>query len=276
MRGVPSTMRAAVLSRFGGPEVIEVVREFPVPVVKPHEVLVKVRAASVNPLDCRVRAGYGAAAYRPHLPMILGRDVSGEVVAAGASAGRMFPLGTSVFGALSPVDTSRGTHAEYVAMPEAHLALKPKCLTHAEAAGIPFAALTAWRGLFGAGQLVSGERVLIMGGGSAVGTAAAQLATARGCHVAATCGPRSRARLSSLGVTQLADYTAGRDGAVSAVAEREGWAPFDVALDTVGSQKSERGAIGLLRRGVGRYVTLHGLMAGLVGEKGFVEGGARE
>ena len=114
-----------------------------------------------------------------------------------------------------------------------------------------------------------------MGGGSSVGTAAAQLALARGCQVAATCGPRSRARLGSLGVTQLADYTAGAEGAVGAVARREGWAPFDVALDTVGTRASERGAVGLLRKGLGRYVTLHGQLAGLVGERGIIAGKVR-
>lgn len=264
-------MRAAVLSHFGGPEVIRVVDNLPLPRCQPHEVLVRVAAAAVNPLDCRIRGGYGRALFEPLLPMVLGRDVSGEVVAAGSGA-RAFPVGTHVFGALSPVAVN-GTHAEYVAVPEAHVAKKPNCLTHEEASAIPFAALTAWRALFATGELKEGERVLIMGGGSAVGTAAAQLALAKGCHVAATCGPRSRARLASLGVDQVADYTAsGRDGSVGAVARSEGWAPFDVALDTVGSRKSERGAMGLLRKGVGRYVTLHGQLAGLMGEQGIVAG----
>lgn len=269
-RLLPSTMRAAVLSHFGGPEVIRVMDNLPLPRCSPHEVLVKVRAAAVNPLDCRIREGYGRAVYQPMLPLVLGRDVSGEVVAAGSSA-RAFPLGTAVFGALSPVAPS-GTHAEYVAVAEAHLSKKPSCLTHEEASAIPFAALTAWRALFASGELRPGERVLIMGGGSSVGTAAAQLALAKGCQVAATCGPRSRARLASLGVTQLADYTAGKAGAVGRVARDEGWAPFDVALDTVGTGQSERGAIGLLRKGTGRYVTLHGQLAELVGERGVLAG----
>ena len=246
----------------------------PVPSCAPHEVLVRVHAAAVNPLDCRIREGYGAPVYRGMLPLVLGRDVSGEVVATGSSA-RAFPVGAQVFGALSPVSPN-GTHAEYVAVSEAHLARKPECLTHEEASAIPFAALTAWRALFASGgeELRAGERVLIMGGGSSVGTAAAQLALAKGCQVAATCGPRSHARLAALGVTQLADYTAGKAGALSRVARDEGWAPFDVALDTVGSRQSERSAIGLLRKGVGRYVTLHGQLAGLVGERGIVAGGA--
>ena len=241
--------------------------------VRPHEVLVPF-------CRCRQSAGlsdppgYGRLSWQ--LPLVLGRDER-RGVATGSSA-RAFPVGAHVFGALSPVSPN-GTHAEYVAVSEAHLARKPECLTHEEASAIPFAALTAWRALFASGgeELRAGERVLIMGGGSSVGTAAAQLALAKGCQVAATCGPRSHARLAALGVTQLADYTAGKGkaGALSRVARDEGWAPFDVALDTVGSRQSERSAIGLLRKGVGRYVTLHGQLAGLVGERGIVAAARR-
>ena len=99
---VPSTMRAAVARAFGGPEVVRVAKDVPVPRLAPDEVLVRVAAASVSPLDARVRAGYARALYAPMLPLILGRDVSGEVVARGDSA-RSFPLGAQVFGALSPL-----------------------------------------------------------------------------------------------------------------------------------------------------------------------------
>ena len=117
---VPSTMRAAVARAFGGPEVVRVAKDVPVPRLAPDEVLVRVAAASVSPLDARVRAGYARALYAPMLPLILGRDVSGEVVARGDSA-RSFPLGAQVFGALSPL-APRGAHAEFVAVREAHLA----------------------------------------------------------------------------------------------------------------------------------------------------------
>ena len=168
-------MRAAVLRSFGGPEALRVASDVPVPSCGPREVLVRVAAASVNPLDCRVRAGYGRALYEPMLPLVLGRDVSGEVVARGDAA-RAFPLGAAVFGALSPV-APRGTHAEYVAVPEAHLARVPPGWSHIDAAAVPFAALTAWRALFTTANLRPGERLLVLGAGGAVGAAATHLAS---------------------------------------------------------------------------------------------------
>jgi len=191
---VPSTMRAAVVRAFGGPEVVRVAKDVPVPRLAPDEVLVRVAAASVSPLDARVRAGYARALYAPMLPLILGRDVSGEVVARGDSA-RSFPLGAQVFGALSPL-APRGAHAEFVAVREAHLAPKPRAWTHAQAAAVPFAALTAWRALFADADLRPGERLLVHGLGSTVGGLAAQLAYARGAAaVAGSVGARSRARV---------------------------------------------------------------------------------
>ena len=211
MARVPPTMRAALLRSFGGPDVLQVVRDAPTPRCGPNDVLVRVAAAAVNPLDARVRAGYGAALFRPTLPLVLGRDVSGEVVARGANA-RAFPLGASVFGALSPV-TPRGSHAEYVAVNEAHLAGKPPNLSHAEAAALPFATLTAHRALFATASLAAGEKVLILGAGGSVGFAAAQLAAARGCDVYAACAAVDVERLLASGCVKGAWAFDGTPGA---------------------------------------------------------------
>lgn len=263
-------MRAAVLRSFGGPEALRVASDVPVPSCGPREVLVRVAAASVNPLDCRVRAGYGRALYEPMLPLVLGRDVSGEVVARGDAA-RAFPLGAAVFGALSPV-APRGTHAEYVAVPEAHLARVPPGWSHIDAAAVPFAALTAWRALFTTANLRPGERLLILGAGGAVGAAATHLASARACPVAVTCAESDASRLVEAGAFDAWDYRS--DVSLTAHAKTRDWAPFDVALDCVGGVKSERAATRLLRKGVGRVVTLHGALAGEIGEKGIILGGA--
>jgi NADPH:quinone reductase-like Zn-dependent oxidoreductase len=278
MARVPPTMRAALLRSFGGPDVLQVVRDAPTPRCGPNDVLVRVAAAAVNPLDARVRAGYGAALFRPTLPLVLGRDVSGEVVARGANA-RAFPLGASVFGALSPV-TPRGSHAEYVAVNEAHLAGKPPNLSHAEAAALPFATLTAHRALFATASLAAGEKVLILGAGGSVGFAAAQLAAARGCDVYAACAAVDVERLLASGCVKGAwafDGTpraAGSTASLGRFAKENGWGSFDVALDAgPGTPSGERSAIRTLRRGVGRFVTLHGSLASLVGDQGPIAGG---
>lgn len=272
-------MRAAVVRAFGGPEVVRLATDVPVPRLAPDEVLVRVAAASVSPLDARVRAGYARALYAPMLPLILGRDVSGEVVARGDNA-RSFPLGAQVFGALSPV-APRGAHAEFVAVREAHLAPKPRAWTHAQAAAVPFAALTAWRALFTDADLKKGERLLVHGLGSTVGGLAAQLARARGAAaVAGSVGARSRARVAeSFGIRDHHMWTYDDANAhdpvlksLATAAEHFAWDPFDVALDLVGDRKSERTLARLLRRGRGRLVTAHGDLARLVGERGVARG----
>ena len=287
---IPSTMRAAVVRAFGGPEVVRVAKDVPVPRLAPDEILVRVAAASVSPLDARVRAGYARALYAPMLPLILGRDVSGEVVARGADA-RSFQLGAQVFGALSPV-APRGAHAEFVAVREAHVAPKPSAWTHAQAAAVPFAALTAWRALFTDAGLKENERLLVHGLGSTVGGFAAQLARARGAATAGSVGARSRRRVAETATiadenlwtydensnsnSNANDRKNARDDvplrSLAAASAHHRWEPFDVALDLVGD--GEKRLARLLRRGRGRLVTAHGDLARLVGEKGVVRGAA--
>ncbi|XP_062221601.1 uncharacterized protein LOC133920944 isoform X3 [Phragmites australis] len=199
------TCRAVVVPRFGGPEVLEVRKGLPVPDLKPREVLVRARAVSINPLDLRMRSGYGRSIFEPHLPLILGRDISGEVAATGTSASS-FSIGQEVFGALHPT-ALRGTYADYAILPLDELTLKPSTLSHVEASAIPFAALTAWRALHGTARISEGQRVLVIGGGGAVGLAAVQLAVAVGCGVSATCGAQSIERVMGAGAEQAIDYT---------------------------------------------------------------------
>ena len=266
-------MRAAVLTNFGGAHALKVLENIPLPVCREHEVLVKVAAAAINPIDCRIRAGYGGDFYGRMLPLVLGRDVSGEVVSAGSSA-RKFSIGTQVFGALSAL-TSRGSHAEYVDVPEAHLTEKPDCLTHEEASAIPFAALTAWRALFVVCRVQKGDRILIIGGDSSVGTAAVQLAQACGCQVAASRRPNS---LSYKYLRRSwVDYSNDDHILASAVnninLKRSG--VFDVVFDTTGAHLSALAKAELLRTGTGQYVTLHGMLASSVEENGFFAGGTK-
>ncbi|XP_062221593.1 uncharacterized protein LOC133920944 isoform X2 [Phragmites australis] len=256
------TCRAVVVPRFGGPEVLEVRKGLPVPDLKPREVLVRARAVSINPLDLRMRSGYGRSIFEPHLPLILGRDISGEVAATGTSASS-FSIGQEVFGALHPT-ALRGTYADYAILPLDELTLKPSTLSHVEASAIPFAALTAWRALHGTARISEGQRVLVIGGGGAVGLAAVQLAVAVGCGVSATCGAQSIERVMGAGAEQAIDYTT--EDTESVVKGK-----FDAVLDTIGVPETERIGINVLRRG-GHYMTLQGEAAALADRYGLAVG----
>lgn len=123
-----TTCRAVVLPRFGGPEVLEVRDDAVLPDLCDSDVLVRSRAVGVNPLDMRMREGYGRSLFEPLLPLVLGRDVSGEVTAVGSNVHK-FHLGDQVFGALHPTAT-RGTYSEYAILGEEQLAPKPESLSH--------------------------------------------------------------------------------------------------------------------------------------------------
>ncbi|KDP34858.1 hypothetical protein JCGZ_09146 [Jatropha curcas] len=149
-----TSCRAVLVPRFGGPEVLELRSDLEVPQLKPKEVLVRARAVSINPLDTRMRSGYGRSIFEPLLPLILGRDISGEVAAVGTSVQSM-NVGQEVFGALHPTAV-RGTYSDYAILSEDELTAKPASVTHVEASAIPFAALTAWRALRSTARITEG------------------------------------------------------------------------------------------------------------------------
>lgn len=233
-----------------------------VPELKPNEVLVRARAVSINPLDTRMRSGYGRSIFEPLLPLILGRDVSGEVADIGTSV-RSLTVGQEVFGALHPTAV-RGTYTDYAILAEDELSLKPASITHVEASVIPFASLTAWRALNSTARITEGQRVLVVGGGGAVGFAAIQLAVAAGCHVTTTCGGQSIERIMAAGAEQAVDYT-------SEDIELAIKGKFDAVLDTIGVPETERIGINLLKRG-GHYMTLQGEAASLSDRYGLAIG----
>ncbi|KAK4420393.1 Reticulon-4-interacting protein 1, mitochondrial [Sesamum alatum] len=261
-RSMVTSCRAVLLPRFGGPEVLELRDDVDVPNLKPNEVLVRARAVSVNPLDTRMRSGYGRSIYEPLLPVILGRDISGEVAAVGNSV-RSLTVGQEVFGALHPTAV-RGTYTDYAILAEDELTLKPESISHVEASAIPFAALTAWRALRSTARIKQGQRVLVVGGGGAVGFSAIQLAVAAGCHVSTTCGAESIDRILAAGAEQAVDYTTEDYEALI-----KGY--FDAVLDTIGVPETERMGINLLKRG-GHYMTLQGEAASLADMYGLAIG----
>ncbi|KAL0301211.1 UNVERIFIED_CONTAM: Reticulon-4-interacting protein 1, mitochondrial [Sesamum radiatum] len=261
-RSMVTSCRAVLLPRFGGPEVLDLRDDVDVPHLKPNEVLVRARAVSVNPLDTRMRAGYGRSIYEPLLPVILGRDISGEIAAVGNSV-RSLTVGQEVFGALHPTAV-RGTYTDYAILAEDELTLKPESISHVEASAIPFAALTAWRALRSTARIKQGQRVLVVGGGGAVGFSAIQLAVAVGCHVSTTCGGESIDRILAAGAEQAVDYTS-----EDYEASIKGY--FDAVLDTIGVPETERMGINLLKRG-GHYMTLQGEAASLADMYGLAIG----
>ncbi|HEY3729902.1 MAG TPA: NADP-dependent oxidoreductase [Steroidobacteraceae bacterium] len=198
-------MKAAVIHSFGPPEVIQT-EEIAIPSPGEDEVLVRVRAVSVNPVDYKVRSGHYPAVKEDRLPLTLGRDVAGTVERCGKAA-RQFKPGDSVYAML---DRDHGGYAEYVIVKERDLAAKPERLDYTEAAAVPLAAMTAWQGLFDHGQLKSGQRVLIHGGAGGVGHFAIQFAKAKGATVATTVSKDDVDFARELGADQAIDYTSER------------------------------------------------------------------
>lgn len=219
--GAPGMMRV-VVADAAGPRLASA----PVPTAGPGQVRVRVHAAGVNPVDWK-RAG--PAGYRP------GFDAAGVVDAVGTGVTAWRPGDPVIVFSDDP-----GAYADFIVVPAEYLARKPAAMSFAEAAGIPTVGFTAWNAIVDMGQVRPGMRVLVHGGSGGVGSAAVQIAKARGAYVLATASARNQAFLRELGVDEPIDYTAG---------------PFeraardvDVVLNTVDAETAAR-SVGLLKRG---------------------------
>ncbi|MBE7459390.1 MAG: NADP-dependent oxidoreductase [Zoogloeaceae bacterium] len=199
-------MKAAFIRRYGGSDVVEL-GELPEPQAGPGELLVEVHAASVNPVDFKIRDGLLKPIIPFGFPLILGNDLSGTVKAVGAGVTRFRP-GDAVF---ARMDKKRiGAFAEFAVVAEADAALKPANLSHIEAAAVPLAGLTAWQALFEIGGLKAGQKVLIHAGSGGVGSFALQLARHAGATVATTVGARNAELVRGLGADIVIDYKSQR------------------------------------------------------------------
>ena len=195
-------MRAVAIDEFGGTEVLKLV-EVPDPVVGPDVVLVRARAAGVNPVDFKIREGRLASRYPCHFPLIPGWDVAGVVEAVGAAVPE-FAEGDEVMGYVRRDHIQWGTYAELVAAPVRTLARKPASLSWAEAAALPLAGLTAWQALTRVLGVGPGDVVLVHAAAGGVGTFAVQLAQVLGARVIGTAGEANHDRLRALGVEPVA------------------------------------------------------------------------
>jgi NADPH:quinone reductase-like Zn-dependent oxidoreductase len=222
-------MKAVIAEKYGGTEVLEIGNDLPVPRVGPNGVLVQVHAASVNPVDWKLRQGLLDALMPMVFPVIWGRDFSGVVTEVGPSV-TLFKPGDEVYGMKDGyvAKTYRGTYAEYVVVPEKALAAKPKNLNYEEAAAVPASALTAWQAMVNQGKLKPGQRVLIHAGAGGVGVMAIQIAKAFGTYVAATASTRNQDLLRDLGADLAIDYTCEK---IEAIRPK-----FDLVLDGVGKR----------------------------------------
>jgi len=221
-------MKAVISETYGGPEVLELTDNVPIPRVGPNGVLVRVHAAGVNPVDWKLRAGWLSGLWKLRFPVIWGCDASGVVEEVGGAV-TMFKPGDEVYGFKHGKvgETYRGTYAEFAVLPENTLAHKPASLSHEQAAAVPLAAVTAWQALVIQGRIKPGSKVLIHAAAGGVGVFAVQIAKAFGAYVAATAGPRNQDFLRELGADLPIDYTRER--------LEDKLSGYDVVLDGVGN-----------------------------------------
>jgi NADPH:quinone reductase-like Zn-dependent oxidoreductase len=228
-------MKAIRIHQYGGPEVLAQV-EMRRPTPGANEVLIKIQAASVNPVDWKLRAGYMKDFIPLTFPSTLGWDVSGTVEEAGVDVTR-FKRGDEVYALLEG-----GGYAEYAVARETVVALKPRTLDHIQAAAVPVAGLTAWQALFEVAQLSAGQKVLIHAAAGGVGNFAVQFAKARGAYAIGTASSKNQAFLRELGVDKAVDY--------QKVRFEDVLRDVDAVLDTIGGDTLERSFKVLKKGGV--------------------------
>lgn len=223
-------MQAFTLSDTTGPSALQLT-DVAMPTVGPHEVLVRVRAISLNPVDYKTAYGTGAYGFiKEESPLIPGWDISGEITEVGADV-RQFEPGDAVFGMVNFPGHGRA-YAEYVVAPADQLAHKPAGISHEDAVAATLAALTAWQVLISKANLQPGQRVLIHAAGGGVGNYAVQIAKERGAYVLGTASTTKRDFVLSLGADEHIDYTEVRFEDIIQ--------PVDLVLDPIGGEHLER------------------------------------
>ncbi|MEZ2409072.1 NADP-dependent oxidoreductase [Bosea sp. RCC_152_1] len=221
-----ASMKAVRIHDFGGPEVLSV-EDAPFPQAFDDEVVLKVHASSINPIDYKIRSGQHGGG-KDQLPITLGRDVSGTVELCGTRA-HTLAKGDPIYAMLG---RDRGGHSEYVVVKAVEMAAKPREVDHLHAAAVPLAGLTAWQGLFDHGGLAAGQRVLIHGGAGGVGHFAIQFAKAKGAFVATTVSGEDIDFARTLGADQVVDYKKQRF--------EDEVAEVDLVLDLIAGETQDR------------------------------------
>src|SRR5438874_5371674 len=228
------TMKAIVVHEYNGPEVLKY-EDAPRPEPKDNEVLVRMIAAGVNPVDALIRSGNYAKFFGTTLPLIPGYDIAGVVEKTGAKVTKL-KVGDPIYAYVM----WGGGYAGYAVATEGEGAAKPKSITFVEAAGVPLAASTAWQALIDAAKLSAGQTVLIHGGSGGVGSFAIQIAKARGAKVIATASTPNQGLLKQLGADVAIDYSKTKFEDIAK--------DVDVVLDSVGKDTLAR-SYGVVKKG---------------------------
>jgi NADPH:quinone reductase-like Zn-dependent oxidoreductase len=234
-------VKAVRIHSFGGPEVLKF-EDAPKPELNPDEVLIKVYASGVNPIDWKIRSGMGKEKFPGSFPLTLGWDVAGVIEAVG-SAVKNFRKGEAVYSRPDP--TRNGSYAEYVAVKADIVERKPESLDFVHAAAVPLAGLTAWQGLFDHGKLQAGQKVLIHAASGGVGSFAVQFASWKGAHVIGTTSEKNIAFVKSLGADEVIDYKNEKF--------EDRLQDLDLVFDTLGGETQKR-SFRVLKNG-GRLIT---------------------
>jgi NADPH:quinone reductase-like Zn-dependent oxidoreductase len=240
---VPTTMRACVIDRFGGPSELHLAT-VPTPKPAPGEALVRVAYASVNPADWKCREGWLAPFFDYRFPFIVGFDAAGVVAAVGEGVTDV-RVGERVVTASNQGKGAWGSYAEYVVSDVDRVVQLPGSVSFADAASLPTAGMTAWQAVFDVGDTKPGQRVLVHGGAGGCGSFAIQLARMAGAQVATTCSAGNIDYVKSLGAELAIDY---RSEDVTSAVKRFAPDGLDLVVDTVG-QGTLLQSIDLVRRG---------------------------
>lgn len=236
-------MKAIVIEQYGGAEEL-IEKELPKPVIKDEQVLIEMHATSINPIDWKLREGYLKEAIPLEFPLILGWDAAGVISEVGKNV-TDFKVGDEVFARPA---MENGTYAEYVAVDEALVALKPDNISFQEAASTPLAGLTAWQCLVDFGEIKAGDKVFIQAGSGGVGSFAVQIAKSFGAYVISTASGKNEAFLKELGVDEFINYeTTDFSKAVKDV---------DLVVDTMGDEILEH-SMDIVKKG-GKLVSIAG------------------
>lgn len=217
-------MKAALINSYGTPDVFEIRSEIKIPEPLEDEILIHVKAASVNPVDWKIRKGAMKFLSGFSFPKILGYDLAGVVAGIGNRV-EHFRVGDAVFGMLQSFN--QGSYAQFTVAKQNNLVSMPKNLNFEQSAAVPLAALTAFQGLTIAG-IEQEKQILILGGSGGVGSFAVQIAKAYGCRVVATGGSQSQLFLHELGADLTVDYSSQTLHQLSG--------PFDLIFDCAGKQ----------------------------------------
>lgn len=216
------------------------------PTIAPDEVLVAIKAASVNPIDSKTREGGIKLLVKHEMPLTLGHDFAGVVTQIGNRVNK-FQIGDEVYG--RPRDSQIGTFADYLAVNEADIALKPQNLSFEEAAAVPLVSLTSYQALIDLAKIKPGQKVFIQAGAGGVGSIAIQMAKHLGAYVATTASPKNAATVQALGADQVIDYHSEQFDEILH--------DYDMVFDTLGGEQLDRSFKVLKPHGI--IVSLSGL-----------------